>query len=350
MTITAVYTPDEYTATFIADGKTVGTVPYTVLTTSIKDKEPAIPAKEGYTGAWPSYTLSIGGVTVNAVYTVKTFTVTWNVDGKTSKLEVAFGSPIPTPVEPSKEGCTFAGWTPKIPATMPAQDLMFTAQFTPNTYNAILIADGKQVDVIEYTYGQKSIPLPQVPQKEGHTGRWPTYTLPIGGVTITAVYEKNAYTVMWNVDGKTTQTTVLYGDPIAKPADPAKTGYTFSGWTPDIPAKMPANDLTFTAKFTQVVISSLRIVKTPDKTVYVYRRDKNIDLRGLVLEATYSDGSTKTITDTSAVKVSGYSAKPRGDKTVIVEYEGKTAQFNVNVKYVWWQWLILIFLLGFIWY
>ena len=350
VTVEAQYTAIEYTATFVADGETVGTAVYTVETESIKDKEPGVPEKEGCTGAWEPYTLRVGGVTVNAVYTAKTYSVTWNVDGKTSKLDVTFGSPIPTPIDPAKEGCTFTGWTPAIPQTMPAHDMTFTAQFTANKYNAILMADGMQVDVIEYTYGQKSIPLPEVPTKEGHTGVWPTYTLPIGGVTITAVYTKLSYTVTWIVDGKTTQTTVLYGDPIAKPADPAKAGHTFSGWTPAVPATMPASDQTFTAVFATAVIQSLRIVKKPDKTVYIYRRDKTVDLGGMVLEATYSDGSTKTITDMSAVKVSGYSAKPRGDKTVIVEYEGKTAQFNVNVKYVWWQWLILIFLLGFIWY
>ena len=65
---------------------------------------------------------------------------------------------------------------------------------------------------------------------------------------------------------------------------------------------------------------------------------------------TYSDGSEKTVTDTSACKVSGYSAKPRGEKTVIVEYEGLKTDFKVTVKYAWWQWFIIIFLFGWIWY
>ncbi len=39
------------------------------------------------------------------------------------------------------------------------------------------------------------------------------------------------------------------GEAIAKPADPSKEGYIFKGWSPEVPAAMPAKDLTFTAVF-----------------------------------------------------------------------------------------------------
>ncbi|MBR6004638.1 MAG: hypothetical protein IK063_00240, partial [Clostridia bacterium] len=47
--------------------KTIGTRTYDVNTESID--EPAVPEKKGYEGKWEDYTLKIGGVTVNAVYT-----------------------------------------------------------------------------------------------------------------------------------------------------------------------------------------------------------------------------------------------------------------------------------------
>jgi hypothetical protein len=34
----------------------------------------------------------------------------------------------------------------------------------------------------------------------------------------------------------------------------------------------------------------------------------------------------------------------------VVTAEGKSATFDMQVNLVWWQWLILIFLLGFLWY
>ena len=178
------------------------------------------------------------------------YSVSFIVDGSTYKTgQYHEGDSITKPTNPTKEGYTFSGWTPSVPATMPAKDMTFTAQFTPNTYDAVLMADGKLVTTIQYTYGQKSIVLPAVPVKEGYTGSWPTYTLPIGGTTITAVYTKNSYTVTWSADGTTTQTTVMYGDPISKPSNPSKEGYTFTGWTPFVPTTMPAENLTFTAQF-----------------------------------------------------------------------------------------------------
>ena len=62
--------PVTYTVTFVADGETVATVTYEAGTTSIEEiEEPTVPAKDGYTGVWESYTLKDTNITVNAVYT-----------------------------------------------------------------------------------------------------------------------------------------------------------------------------------------------------------------------------------------------------------------------------------------
>ena len=54
-----------------------------------------------------------------------------------------------------------------------------------------------------------------------------------------------------NINGKTDSVTVTgkYEEAVTKPANPTKTGYTFSGWNPELPNKFPAEDATYTAQW-----------------------------------------------------------------------------------------------------
>ncbi|MCR5150165.1 MAG: bacterial Ig-like domain-containing protein [Clostridiales bacterium] len=219
------------------------------------------------------------------------------------------------------------------------------------TFTASFKADGKPVGEVQFAPGATSIKEPAVPEKEGYAGAWPSYKLGAQDITIEAVYTPNTYTVNWVADGKTTSIGVTFGAAIPQPAVPQKDGYTFTGWTPQVHVAMPAHDLTFTAKFekTVVTVTGLTVRKRPDKNVYTYRVDANLDISGLELEAAYSDGSVKAV-DPAACNITGYCAKPAGEKTITVKYEGQTAQFKVTVKYAWWQRIIRILLFGFIWY
>ena len=66
-----------------------------------------------------------------------------------------------------------------------------------------------------------------------------------------AALKLKEYTVTFIVDGESVSEYELeYGREISNiPDDPQKTGYTFTGWSPDIPPTMPNNSLTFTAQF-----------------------------------------------------------------------------------------------------
>ncbi|MBQ2848116.1 MAG: InlB B-repeat-containing protein, partial [Clostridia bacterium] len=191
------------------------------------------------------------------------YKATFIVDGVTvSEEEYSEGEAIVAPADPEKEGYTFAGWDAEVPETMGKENLVFNATWTALKYEVSFDNDGN-VTSGEFECGS-TITLPQAAEKQGHTfvgwfdenGNEYTSesTVPVGGVKLTAKYEKNTYNVVFDADngkwddGETVKTVPTeYGAKIDTPADPEKEGYTFAGWDAEIPDSMPANNLTFTA-------------------------------------------------------------------------------------------------------
>ena len=236
-----------YTATFLVDGKEYFTEEFAFEQESIY--EPDVPKKPGYNGSWSEYILTYADVTIEAIYEPITYYATFMADGAPVGEAIPFTvltDSITPPAVPEKTGYTGV-WQP---FTLGVSDLTVEAVYTQNTYYATIIADGATIAKIPFVYGQKSITLPDVPKKEGHTGAWPTYTLPAHDITIEAVYTPTEYTVTYLVDGQSIGSGAIpYGNPVWQPRIPQKEGYTFEGWTPKVPETMPAEDLTFTAVF-----------------------------------------------------------------------------------------------------
>ena len=221
---------------------------------------PADPEKEGYTFAgWdPEFvegaTVPVDGITYTATWTVNNYTVTfkWN-DVVYSTAKVAYGSPITAPEAPEREGYTFTGWTPEVPEVMPAKDMTFEATWDVQQYTVKFVVDDAVVYEEALDYGTVIV-APADPVKEGYTfaGWDPEFvegaTVPVDGITYTATWTVNNYTVTfkWN-DVVYSTATVAYGSAITAPEAPEREGYTFTGWTPEVPEVMPAEDLTFEA-------------------------------------------------------------------------------------------------------
>ena len=69
-------------------------------------------------------------------YTRNTHTITFVTSGGTNipAITARYGSGIVTPADPTRDGYDFAGWDKTIPTTMPDEDVIITAQWTPKTY------------------------------------------------------------------------------------------------------------------------------------------------------------------------------------------------------------------------
>ena len=260
ITFNAIWNVNQYTITFNTDGgSTIDAITQDYATDVVA---PADPTKVGYTFAgWDKEipaTMPAENVTITASWTINNYTITFDVDGgsEVAPITQAYATAVTAPEAPTKEGYTFAGWDKEIPATMPAEDLVITASWTINQYTITFNTDGgSAIDAITQDYAT-AVTAPEAPTKTGYTfAGWDKVipaTMPAENVTITAIWTINEYTITFDVDGGSAvdAITQAYGTDVAAPAAPTKEGYTFAGWDKEIPATMPAENVTITAIWT----------------------------------------------------------------------------------------------------
>ena len=250
----------EYTVTFVADGITVATCTYTEKDNSVG--EPPVPAKKGYNGVWENYTLrQQKNITVNAVYTAKTYEVYFDYDGGTAvdpsmTLTVTYDQPIGELPTTTKNGYTFVGWYygNNLITTGSSWNIdddnqirLVAKWYKPTTYTVRFYADGKYVAERVYNTDDLTLDEPQVPTKYGYDGAWEEYTLThaTGNFDVNAVYTAKIFNVELNYDGATDgkeqqSITVTFDERIGELPTPRKDGYKFLGWYID-DTKMSAN-------------------------------------------------------------------------------------------------------------
>ena len=258
LALTANFKPRKFDVTFDVDGnETTNSLDYASVITA-----PAAPTKPGYTFAgWsPAFvegaTVPVDGITYKATWTINQYTITFDTDGGSEVAAITqnYATDVAAPANPIKTGYTFKGWDKVIPATIPAENVTIKAQWQINQYTITFDTDGgSEVAAITQNYAT-DVAAPANPTKTGYTFKgWDKEipaTIPAENVTIKAQWQINQYTVKFVSDEKTLKTETLdYNSAIAAPADPTKTGYTFKGWSPayEEGATVPAEDVTYTA-------------------------------------------------------------------------------------------------------
>lgn len=158
------------------------------------------------------------------------FYASWYVEGELLKEDrLKVGESIPVPTDPEVVGYTFIGWDNEVPSVMPETSLGFNA-----------------------------------------------------------VLEINQYTVKWNIGDEVQEDTFDYGEAITVPT-PEKEGMFFLGWDKDIPSTMPAENLEFTAQWSE--------------TLFEYELDESIG--GIVITGAKNASGDIEI----PAKINGYNVK-----------------------------------------
>lgn len=305
-------------------------------------------------------TATINGTEISAQCKVtvipRRFHVDWIVDGKLYyRSLVREGSAIEIIEAPEKAGYVFAGWSPEVPEIMPSNNLTFTA-----VYYIVSQSDDYDVSAtyLPACYNEQ-ITL-EVAKIQGEREQGGVYM--VEGEYYKQVGLYNIKTV--NENGEVVQPNDGYKVTIriAIP-DAYKNNTTFMVYhrftgggreqlsTENGTLRVENGYLVFeVTKFSEFEIfvpsPYIKITQLPDKTVYYYKTAKELDLTGIRIRYTNSDGTTKTLTDSSPITVTGFDGSKVGKQTITVKYGQYSDTFEVTVKYNWWQWIINVLFLG----
>lgn len=257
VTVKAKWQVNSYSVKFLMDDNTV--LKETTQEYGTPIVVPENPTKTGETFlCWTpevDATVPAKDVVYTAVFTGSEFTITFDTDGagEMEPMKVIYGTAVPKPAAPVKAGYTFLGWEPELPQTMPAGDLTVKALWKANAYTITFdAAGGSAVSPITADYNT-AITAPAAPVKEGYTflGWEPELpkTMPLDGMTVKAKWQINQYIIKFNCDGGSavSDMTQDYGTAVSAPDAPTKFGYTFAGWEPELPATVPAQNITVKA-------------------------------------------------------------------------------------------------------
>ncbi len=130
---------------------------------------------------------------ITAVYTPNTYTVTYIADGEVVEtVKVTYGGSATAPAIPEKEGYTQAAPVWDAQANAVTEDMTVTAQYTVNKYTVTYQDENGVYRTLTYNHGEK-VELIPAPVKEGYTVTWDTTVDEItGDVTVNAVYTEVA--------------------------------------------------------------------------------------------------------------------------------------------------------------
>ncbi len=361
----AEYTAVEYTIKEEKDDGTVEEHKYTIESTGTL---PA-PVKEGFVltgwmivsaeGNWiAGDTVAadkvlagmFGNVTIHPLWTARLYKITWISGEITQTSEFKYGDPVVTYPPVAKAGFT-AAWDKTVPTVMPAEDLTFSAVYTPiQYYLRFNVAGGSAVENFYYDTTTDMV-LP-TPTRDGAifdgwkvsagNGSWLKGQVYDGGAalkgtygnaTLTAQWKLQTYEVKWVIDEENNIVKVsrwYHGAMPSYDGTPVKASdeynsYKFIGWDKEIVTV--TEDVIYTAQF--------------EATERIYTVKWNVD--GFTITQTYKFGETPVYTGSTPVRPStqeydftfaGWSPEVgavSGDITYIAQFEVFTKLLGLRV-------------------
>ena len=306
--LTAQWTAPTYTVTLHANDGTINSGNVTEYTYGVGATLPTDVTRIGYTfkGWYDNENLTSSPVTAIgdtetgnkeywAKWEINQYTVTVKPENGKADITITqdYGTPITAPTL-TREGYQFNGWDKAFPTTMPAENVTVTAKWVVNQYTITFdTAGGSAVASITQDYGT-AIAAPADPTREGYTfigwDKAIPATMPAENMTITAKWKVNQYTITFDSNGgsEIAPITQDYGTAITAPATPTREGYTFIGWDKAIPSTMPAENMIITAKWRDIAV--------PTGEIKIAENGWKSFLNTITFDLFFKDTQTVTVT------------------------------------------------------
>ena len=183
---------------------------------------------------------------------MNSYALSFDSDGGTPVDTIVqnYDTALVPPADPSRTGHLFVGWMPALPDSIPPHDAHYVAMWQRCDYTLQFDTDGgNALSPLRSPYGAALVP-PSPPQREGFNflgwePQIPTY-MPASDLTCKARWERAEFTLTFDSNQGSTVTAIsqLYDTPITPPEPPVRHGYTFCGWQPPLPERMPAASIT----------------------------------------------------------------------------------------------------------
>lgn len=272
------------------------------------------------------------GDTVYVKWTINSYTVTF-MDGKTllKTEKVQHGSAAPEPKVPEKDGKTFKGWDK--PFDNVTSDLTINAVYDVDTFT-VTFKDGEKVletQTVKYEAAATAPDIARLSPPEGmHFAKWDKdFSKVTEDIEVSAVYEINFYTVIFK-NGETTLKIekVKHGDSATPPNNPPDTPTAkFVGW--DKSFDNVTSDLIVNAKW-ETKKFTLTFINFDGTTVYTAEVEY-----GASIDSHFETADSAATYDATILDYVGWYDKSDTEKTIIDDFSELTMpaeNFTLTLK------------------
>ena len=293
-----------------------------------------------------------GTTVVNIYYTRNSYTLTFTYGemmGEAIKHTVKYGDALPEAPQLVAVGYIFAGWDSGLVSTMPASNLTYSAQWTPDTNTKFTVEhyyqnandDGYVMLESEIKHGTTNEIVDGTSYKKDIANavyeRAESKSVNADGSTVIKVYyTRSTYKLTFTYGDKTGESVeyiLRYGQNVSYNPSFAVQGYVFDAWDNEIPATMPANDVVLNATWKAgdgVKYTVEHYLQNADDDDYTL---DHVDNRTGVTGALINGADLATLVGNGIVLKSAESATINADGSTVIKIYYDRVSYKVTYSY-----------------